>query len=157
MRLTLFATVVALFLAAAPALADSAPLIKAELSEFPSAKAQIEKDLKEGKRYSELTRTQREDVIAALERIEDALAGISAVSELSDADKAKLMTDQEWVNVLLTKAADDSRLICRQERKTGSHRPTTQCRTLAQIKRDQESAKDVGRRYQKSHMRNPGN
>ena len=155
MRLTLLATLVALNFSLAPALAYSAPPVKPDLREFPSAKAQIEKDLEEGKRYSELTRTQREDLIAALERIENALAGIGSVSELRDAEKAKLMTDQEFVNALLTKAADDSRLTCRQERKTGSHRPAVRCATLARVKRDQEEAREVGRRFQKSYMRDP--
>lgn len=155
MRLSLLATLLSLCFAAASARAESAPLATPDLSEFPSAKAQIEKDLKEGKRYSELTRRQREDVIAALERIEQALSGVKAVSELDPADRAELMNDQELVNTLLTKAEEDSRLICTHERKTGSHRPTTRCRTVAQTRQEQEAAKEFGRRLQKSHQRSP--
>jgi hypothetical protein len=149
MRLTLLAAAAALCFAAAPAFADSASIVKTEPSQFPSTKAQIEKDLKEGKRYSELSRTQRDEVVAALERIEHALSGISDVSELSPGDRAQLMTDQELVNTRLTKAADDSRLICKQERKTGSHRPTTQCRTVAQMKQQRDDAEMIGRRVQR--------
>lgn len=149
MRLILLATLIALCFAAAPALADSVPPVKPDLSQFPAAKAQIEKDLAEGKRYSELTRTQREDVLAALERIEKTIAGVASVTELNEARKAQLFTDQELVNALLTKAADDSRLICRQERKTGSHRPTTQCRTLAEMRRQREDAVTIGQRVQR--------
>lgn len=36
--------------------------------------------------------------------------------------------------------ADPDRLVCTQERSTGSIRPTTTCRTVAQIEREREQA-----------------
>jgi hypothetical protein len=156
MRLVLSATLVALCLVAAPVFAASAPLsTKADASSFPSAKARIEKDLKDGKTYSELTARQKEDVVDALERIEAILEGAPSVESLSTDDKLQLVNDQEFVNTVLTKAADDSRLICKQERKTGSHRMAPRCRTMAQIRKDREDAQEIARRSNLSNLRPP--
>jgi hypothetical protein len=152
MRLVLPATLLALCFAAAPALADSAPLVKTEPAQFPSAKAQIVKDLKDGKTYAELTRTQREEVLAALDRIEAILDGTAEVSELDDKDKVQLINDQEFVNTTLTQAAEDSRLVCKSVRKTGSHRLTPSCRTVAEIRRERESSQEALRSHYRVKM-----
>lgn len=150
MRLAPLSTIlVALFFAAAPALAGSAPLVKADARTFPSAKAQIEKDLADGKTYGELTATKKREVLAALERIEDVLAEAASVEALPTEAKVKLINDQEFVNTVLTQGREDSRLICRQETKTGSHRRTPKCQTVAERRRELESSQDALRGHQR--------
>lgn len=157
MRHLLFATAVALILAAGPAFAAKNPPLstQADPSAFPAAKAKIEKELQDGKTYSELTRTQKDEVLAALERIEATLSSGTPVKDMADKDKVALVNDQEFVNTVLTRAREDSRLVCTQERKTGSHRLTPRCRTVAELKRDRELNQEQLRRVQKSHMRAP--
>jgi hypothetical protein len=160
MRAILLAAAVSLCLAAAPALgASKATTIKADPSVFPSAKAQIEKDLADGKTYSELTATKKREVLAALERIEDVLAEAPSVEALPTEAKVKLINDQEFVNTVLTQVREDSRLICRQESKTGSHRRMPKCQTLAERRRELENSQDALRDHQRIKMpcrENPG-
>ena len=119
--------------------------ISADIAAFPALRADIEKDLK-GDDYNELTRTQREDVIAALDRMETVLAGVDSIQSLDIDDRTQLFNDQELVNTVLTKARADSRTICRKEVRTGSHRLNQNCRTVAEIRRDRdESQQSLGR------------
>lgn len=141
-----------LVVATAPAWAESPAGVAADVSTFADSKAQIEDDLRKGERYSELTRHQREDVVAALERMERLLEGITAVSELRPQDRAALLNDQELVNTILTAAEEDSRLICKRVVRTGSHRPSTQCRTVGERRRERENSQEGMRRVQKSHL-----
>lgn len=153
MRLILLATAVALCLAAASAFgASKATTVKTDPSLFPSVKAQIEKELADGKTYSELTATEKREVLAALERIETLLAEAGSVEALPTEAKVRLINDQEFVNTVLTQGREGSRLICRQETKTGSHRRTPKCQTVAERRRELESSQDALRDHQRIKM-----
>ena len=56
------------------------------------------------------------------------------------AAKTDLFSDQQIVNTVLTQAREDSRLICRREKATGSNFAVTQCLTLAQRERMKNDA-----------------
>lgn len=142
-------------LASSMALASAKESIKAEPSEFPARRAQIEKALSDPERYSELTRTQREELIRALDRMEKTLAGVASVASLDTNAQVQLMNDQELVNSMLTQGAEESRLVCRSEVKTGSHRKTTTCLTVAEIRRAREQSMHRLRQTQRSYMARP--
>lgn len=157
MRYVRFVTALALILITSRALAATPPLsTQADAAAFPAAKARIEQELRDGKTYSELSRTEKEEVLSALQRIEEVLRAGTPVKNLSDKAKAALVTDQEFVNTVLTRARADSRLVCKQERRTGSHRPAPRCRTVAQLRREREHNQEQLRRVQKSPLRPPG-
>lgn len=66
----------------------------------------------------EIDEEDRATVRAALQRILTALATAGdSVDNLPQAQKAAVFNDQELANNILTKAGEDSRLICRQKRK----------------------------------------
>ena len=125
--------------------------IKADPSLFPAQRAEIEKSIKTDK-YSELTLTQREKVAAALDRMEAILASADSIAALEEEKKIELFNDQELINNLLTKAREDSRLVCARRVKTGSHRPTTECRTVGERRRDRLESQDALREHQRSLM-----
>ena len=129
--------------------------IKPDPASFGAQRAEIENSFRTDA-YSELTRTQREQVTEALDRIEALLRGVRAVSELEEKQRIQLFNDQDYVNTTLTKARADSRTICRRETRVGSHRPTTRCNTVAEIRRERESSQSDLREHQRSHMRPPG-
>ena len=64
---------------------------------------------------------------------------------LNAQQKADVFNDQERINTLLTKALEDSRLVCRRERKVGSHRMITECMTVAERRQAYESAQKAMR------------
>ncbi len=139
------------------ALASAKESIKADPSEFSARRAQIEKALSDPDRYSELTRTQREELAEALDRMEKTLAGTDSIASLDEGTKVQLINDQEWVNTVLTKGAEESRLVCRSEVATGSHRKKTTCQTVAQIRRARDQSQHQLRQTQRSRMTGPGN
>jgi hypothetical protein len=130
---------------------DSDEILRASPANFAAQRAEIEKGFR-GDEYSELTRTQREDVIAALDRMEDTLAGVESIDSLETKKKVQLLNDQELINTVLTQAKEDSRLICRNEVRTGSHRLTPQCRTVGERRRQREEDQANLRKMQRSPL-----
>ncbi len=100
----------------------------------------IDVEMNDGETYSELTLEDRSRVRAALGRMRGVLDQYPDQATITDVAKTELYNDQQLVNTVLTKAREDSRQICTREKSTGSHRATTQCRTVAQRERDKTSA-----------------
>ncbi|WP_416056685.1 hypothetical protein [Stenotrophomonas maltophilia] len=100
----------------------------------------IEKQLGDGETYSELgaqERTRVREVLARLRGVGEKYAdGVS----MPESVRTQMFNDQEIVNTVLTQAREDSRLICRREKTTGTNRATTQCATVAERARQREAA-----------------
>ena len=109
---------------------------------FEAQRMAIQKALNDGKTYSEISYTERGEVNAALARISTALGPSGDATRLNETQKLQVFNDQELVNNILTKAGIDSRLICKREKKTGSHMPSNQCMTVAERRRAAEHARD---------------
>ncbi|SDQ38991.1 hypothetical protein SAMN05428982_0929 [Pseudoxanthomonas sp. CF385] len=132
---------------------DGAPT-KVNLSgSFEEQRVAILKDLDGGKVYSEISAKERGDVKDALNRISGVLQAPSGVQGLNEEQKAKVFNDQELVNAILTRAGEDSRLVCTREKVVGSHRPTTQCFTVAERRRMRESDQDTLRQKNRVILR----
>ena len=112
---------------------------------FEQQREKILADLGDGETYSEISQNDRAEVRDALTRIGDSIQKAGGVDALSVDDKAKVFNDQELVNTILTKAGEDSRLVCTREKKVGSHRTTTQCMTLAERTRQREQSQQAVR------------
>jgi hypothetical protein len=112
---------------------------------FTQQKEQIERELGDGETYAEISSQDRATVREALNRIADALDRVGSVEGLNAQQKADVFNDQERINTLLTKALEDSRLVCRRERKVGSHRMITECLTVAERRQAYESAQKAMR------------
>jgi len=103
-------------------------------SDFQVQQAKVRSDLLAGEIYSEITASDRERVIAALDRMSGVI-GDGSIDRLSPERKVQVFNDQELVNGVLTKARADSRLICKREKPVGSQMATRQCFTVAQRER----------------------
>ncbi|MGH8063139.1 MAG: hypothetical protein ACREO7_14125 [Pseudoxanthomonas sp.] len=112
---------------------------------FTQQKAQIERDLGDGETYTEISSQDRATVREALNRIAGKLDMAGSVESLTGQQKADVFNDQEKINTILTKASEDSRLVCRREMKVGSHRPITECLTVAERQRAYENAQKTMR------------
>jgi hypothetical protein len=102
----------------------------------------IEADLGDGETYSEITVDQRSQVREALGRMRGMLERSGSEGALSAANRTELFNDQQVVNGVLTRAREDSRLICKRERIVGSNMPQTQCMTVAQRERIKNSSQN---------------
>lgn len=110
--------------------------------DFVEQRAKIDAALADGETYAEISAGDRAEVVAALDRMEALLSG-RPVSALSEAEKVGLMNDQSLVNTRLTKAGDDSRMVCRREQVAGSRLQRSQCLTVAQRRRMREQSQDA--------------
>jgi hypothetical protein len=112
---------------------------------FTQQKEQIERELGDGETYAEISSQDRATVREALSRIASKLDMAGSVESLTGQQKADVFNDQEKINTILTKASEDSRLVCRRERKVGSHREITECLTVAERRRAYENAQKTMR------------
>ncbi len=112
---------------------------------FGEQRAAINKALSDGETYSELQPADLRVVQDSLGRISNLLGDAQTIDQMSPDAKVELFNEQEKVNTLLVQAHKDSRMICRREKPTGSHRPTTLCLTVAERRRQREAANDFFR------------
>lgn len=116
-----------------------------DAAKFAQQREQIQHELQRGERYSEIDEVGIREVKAALDRLDGALTGTASLDELDPKTKLSVFNDQELVNNILTQAAEDSRLICRRETPTGSHRPVNICKTVAERRIAKANADDLMR------------
>ena len=131
---------------AAPSAAQKEPSEKLRVAtpaEFAASRALIEQAVSESEQYRDMQDQDRRDLAKALDRMQATLASIASVDELDDATKTQLYNDQEMINNVLTQVRDDSRMICKREKKVGSHRVTNICVTAGERRRRRERVKDV--------------
>lgn len=144
----------------AHAMIDSTPSGKTEKQAldvasrpFADQLKSIEADLADGETYSEIGNQDRATVRGALQRIASALESVGGnVNQLSASAKAEVFNEQELANNILTRAGEDSRLICKREKKVGSHRTSTQCATVAERRRAAEQSEKALRENQRIQM-----
>lgn len=92
--------------------------------------------------YSEISLEDRSRVQQSLSRIKIKLGDNGSVSGLGGADRTQIFNDQEVVNTIMTRGKEDSRMICRRERSTGSNMPQSVCMTVAQRRQARERGVD---------------
>lgn len=95
--------------------------------------------------YSEISMEQKSTVQQALGRIRLKMGDHQRVEELNPQARVDIFNDQEIVNTILTQARDDSRMVCRRERSTGSNMPQRVCMTVAQRREALEAARKTMR------------
>ncbi|MEA9586878.1 hypothetical protein VC279_15550 [Xanthomonas sp. WHRI 10064A] len=147
-----------LMCAALPAFAAGKKAVDVEAQPpFAEQAEQVRLDLRSGEKYSELGTDDRSRVLSALQRIETALQSRPAPAELTPESKMAVFNDQALVNALLSKAGEESRMICQRVRAVGSNLSTTQCMTAAERRRLRENNKDELTRMQRQTVqRQPG-
>jgi outer membrane lipoprotein-sorting protein len=91
--------------------------------------------------YSEMTLEDKNTVQQAIGRIRLKMEGHSRFDELNPQARTAIFNDQEVVNTVMTRAKEDSRMVCRRERVTGSNMQQSTCRTVAQRRRDTEDSR----------------
>ena len=127
------------------------PDVEIEVSEMESPR-QIEA-LADGETYREIPSQDRQTVKESLDRISGLLGDAQNADQLPEATRVEVFNEQERVNTLLTKAREDSRLVCTREKKVGSHRTTNSCKTVAERRRDMEESQNALRRNMRARLR----
>ncbi|CAN5600859.1 hypothetical protein BH23PSE2_BH23PSE2_09180 [soil metagenome] len=136
-----YAIAATLLLVTAPASANDLLTINGS-NDFGIQKQRILADLNEGKRYAEIRSEDRDKVKSALDRMDKMLSTNAGIDSLGEREKVALFNEQELVNTVLTQAGEDSRLVCERQKKTGSHRAESVCKTVAQRRRERDASQD---------------
>lgn len=102
----------------------------------------IETQLNDGETYSELEPEKRSEVRAALSRLRAIAEQYPSEGSVPEKVKVEQFNQQDRVNVILTKAREDSRQVCTREKTVGTNFATTRCMTVAERQR----AKDNGQK-----------
>lgn len=138
----------ALLLAASATVMANQQQVELDEGNFGKQRAEIEKDLADGKTYAEISSSDRTKVRESLARIGDRLQGVDSVDSLDMQTKVDLFNEQEKVNTILTQAAADSRMVCDRDMPTGSRMRKTTCQTVAERNRRAEADRDHLRKVQ---------
>jgi hypothetical protein len=142
-RKSILLAVLALMMAAMPVAAKKAEkkAVVADTAEkFQLLVESIQQEMAPGKRYEFLQQSDREKVNRSLDKMAALLAQSGSVDAMSEGDRMKLFNEQEFVNGLLARNADD-RLVCSHVAPVGSHLPVRSCRTAREINEDRAKAK----------------
>ncbi len=111
-------------------------------SPFHEQRQSILADLAAGEKYSEISQMEQRDVRNALDRIARQIDAVGSVAALSEDQRLKVYNDQELVNAILTRAGEDSRVVCKREKSVGTRLASTQCLTVAQRRKLRDEAHD---------------
>lgn len=103
-------------------------------------------------KYAEISSDDRRTVLGLLDRMEVSVQRTGGIDSMPEQQKVDLFNNQEKVNAILTQAAEDSRMVCRREQTTGSHRKTTVCLTAGERRRIRESTQDQLRTMPRQHV-----
>ena len=121
------------------------PRINLSLPDMAAQVAKIERHIKEGITFSELTGSDLRKVHVSLKTF------ARMAKELDNTASGVEITPQHWaeqdkVNAMLNKAQMDSIFECYSTQTTGSHFIVRKCRTVAQLRRMRERDQDSFRR-----------
>lgn len=146
---------VAFMLFASGAFAKSKPTVDAiEIDTYDSFQVlvvDIRGEMILGGRYEFLKGKDRETVNQKLDAMAGMLESSGRVIDMPVDTKTALMADQNAVNELLAKFADN-RLICTYEAPVGSLIPKKRCRTLRQVEKSRSKATSAMMDMQKNSI-----
>ncbi|MCE3002580.1 MAG: hypothetical protein LW860_07755 [Xanthomonadaceae bacterium] len=147
----LFAAVVSVALPALASdgvFADRAPSVAdIPVTEFLAFYDEIDQRAAKGE-FKDLSRGDREALDAAQSRIRATVSGKQRMTELSEPQRLTVFNDHQRVVALLDKA-EESRVICEQVKRVGSHRHSVECRSVAERRRDRENSQLAARTVRK--------
>jgi hypothetical protein len=103
----------------------------------------IIKAIKTDKNYAEISDSDRQKITEGFNRIRERLSGVT-FNELAEAEKTQLLSEQDVINKSLSRAASDSRLICKHEAEIGSNMKKRVCQTQAAKNRQAAAVREAG-------------
>lgn len=106
--------------------------------------------------YSEISLEDKGRVQQALGRIQQKMEGHVLTGELNAHDRTQVFNDQEVVNTIMTRAREDSRMVCRRERTTGSNMAQSVCMTVAQRRQAEANGRALLNDRQRLNNFQPG-
>lgn len=103
----------------------------------------IRADVLAGKQpYKKMPSAKRDELLAKQAELLKLLDGKKTFAELTEAQQIDAFNTLEWMEAAINNA-EEERMVCKREKPTGSNRTTTVCKTVAQIREEQEAARNA--------------
>lgn len=130
----------------APALANETTNTDAQaiLSQQQEIKSEV---MSKKGRYRDMGESTREQLFNHQDKVQKLLVGISQTTELGEHDRIALFNSLEAIEAIVNKAEDD-RIVCERHKPSGSNRPVTVCKSVAERRADKEHAEQTLQRNQ---------
>lgn len=147
MRNTLITTALVLMAAlSAPAWADESANTDAQaiLTQQQSIKSEV---MSKKGRYRDMDQGTRQQLFDQQDKVQKLLVGVSRATELGEHDQIALFNSLEAIEAIVNKA-EDERMVCERYKPSGSNRPVTVCKTVAERRADKEHAEQALQRNQ---------
>jgi len=118
-----------------------APLNVETVGDLAAYEAAILNQLNNSETYAEITPENRSRALTLVSEIAAIIDRDGPIDAMPPQLRIDVFNRQEEVNQILAQAADDSRLVCRRERPTGSKLPVNKCLTVAERRKEREGGK----------------
>lgn len=104
---------------------------------FEAVRGAVTKQMAKGGRYAFVSKDGRQTVATHFADMQALFTQYGTVAAMNEPSQEQLLVDQNAINEVLARY-DANRRICTRETPVGTHFPTTVCRTLGEIRREQE-------------------
>ena len=139
MRAKIFITTLVLSLIGFPVLAQREAL---EVGKIFNQQQQIRSGVQSGTGpYKDMPKNTRQQLLTKQDMLFSMLDGKTTTDELNEQQKIEAFNTLEWIEATINEAEDDQ-LVCERRQILGSNRKERVCKTMAQIKRDREDARN---------------
>ncbi len=123
------------------AMAADGPTAPLQLEQIVKQQSQIRADVVAGNgRYKDMPQTTKDELLARQDKLLKMIGDKRDPVELTKGERLEAFNTLEWIEATINKDPDE-RMVCTPERRTGSMRVTTVCKTQRQIKEDHERAR----------------
>ena len=139
---------------------SSTPVVTAihSKTDFAAVRAAIAQQMQAGGRFASVSSEGRATVDGRFQDMSSLFEQYGTFDNMTPIAREKINDDQNAINGVLAQY-DGNRLVCHDEYPVGSHLPKRICRTLTQIRNEQNDAGEMMRRMQSngsSNMMNGG-
>lgn len=139
MRAKIFLAALALTLAVFPVAAQREAL---EVGKIFNQQQQIRSGVQSGTgRYKDMPQSTRDQLLTKQDGLFSMLDGKRTTDELSEQQKVEAFNTLEWIEATVNQA-EDEQMVCERRQILGSNRKERVCRTMAQMKRERELARE---------------
>jgi len=123
------------------AFAGSRDVKPLELGAIVSQQTQIREQVLAGEgRYKDMPKETRDELLGKQSALLEMIGDKRDPAELSQAQRLEAFNTLEWIEATINKEPEE-RVVCTQERRTGSMRVTRVCRTQRQMDEDRDRAR----------------
>lgn len=113
-----------------------------QVADIVSQQQQIREEVEAGQgAYQDMPAATRKELLARQDTLFKLLDGKTTTDDLNLSERTDAFNALEWINATVT-GNEDERLVCRREKPVGSNMAVRVCKTVAQMRKDREAARE---------------